>query len=400
MQSLRNLLHIWYTELMLLLHSQGLILFCLVVPLAYPLIYAFVYTNETVREVPIAVVDECHSNESREFCRKVDATAEVEIMYYTDLSQAQELMRREQVYAIMRIPSEFSKDLYRGDQTYIGLYSDMRCMLYYKSALLAASNVSLDMNADIKVTRYLKGSTDEQEAILRAPVTNSYRPLYNPQSGFASFLIPAVMMLIIQQLLCLTIGTSMGTYRERNRGIGIPINDPHFRFSFGVVAGKTLLYFPIFMLIAVYMFAGVTSWFSLPQLGDYITFLRFMVPYVLACVFMALTASALIFRSEDSMLLFVFLSVPLLFLSGMSWPVASEPQFWKYVSYLFPSTFGMHGYVRIQGMGADLSDVAFEYRGLWIQVVAYFITACLIYRRELKKVAYRKTEDFDENELL
>lgn len=384
MKYLNNILHIWYAELHHVLHSQGLIIFCLLVPLAYPLLYAFVYTNETVREVPIAIVDECHSALSREFGRKVDASTEVQALYHTDLVQAQELIRREEVYAILRIPSSFDRDLSQGRQTYIALYSDMRCMLYYKAALLAASNVSLDMNADIKVSRYLKGTTTQQEEVLKNPVTNSYVALYNPQSGVASFLIPAVMILMIQQLLFLTIGTAMGRIRERNQGIGIPSGDPNFRNPFCIVIGKTLFYLPVFLLIAVYMYAGVTSWFGLPQLGDYVTFLQFILPYIMACIFMGITFSSLIYRSEDAMMVFIFMSVPLLFLSGMSWPVASEPLFWRCLSWVFPSTFGMHGYVRIQGMGAELSHVQFEYVGLWIQCLLYFITACCVYFRELK----------------
>ena len=375
---MKRIMHIWYEELKLLIHSEGLVIFALIVPFIYPVLYAFVYTNETAREVPMAVVDECHSSDSREFCRLVDATAEVDILYYTDMAQAQELMRREEVYSVMRIPSDFSKSLYRGDQTYIGLYSDMRCMLYYKAALLAASNVSLKMNGDIKIERHLHGSTDRQEDILKMPVTNSYVPLYNPQGGFASFLIPAVMMLIIQQLLCLSLGTSIGTWRESNRGIGVPIDDQMFRNPLAVIAGKTLLYLPIFLIVAVYMYSAVTSWFDLPRLADYGTFLQFMLPYVLACIFMGLTASALVFRSEDAMLLFVFMSVPLLFISGMSWPVAAVPDFWRYVSYLFPSTFGTRAYINIAGAGASLETIAPLLKILLIQTAIYFAISIIV----------------------
>lgn len=379
MNLLSNILHVWYAELRQVLHSQGLIIFSLLVPLAYPLLYAFVYTNETVREVPVAVVDECHSALSREFSRKVDATSEVEVRYHCDLAQAQELMRREEVYAIMRIPSSFGHDLSHGDQTYIALYNDMRCMLYYKAALLAASNVSLEMNADIKVSNYLQASTDRQAEIIKAPVTNTHIALYNPQSGVASFLIPAVLMLMIQQLLFLSIGTSMGQTREHNRSIGLMLDNPWYRNPLGIVIGKVAFYVPLFLLVAVYMYAGVTSWFALPQLGDYVTFLLFVTPYILACVLMGITLSGLIYRSEDAMLVYIFMSVPLLFLSGMSWPVASEPMGWRCLSWLFPSTFGMHGYVRIMGTGASLSQVAFEFRGLWIQCGVYFLTALAVY---------------------
>lgn len=376
---------VWYAEMHQVLHNFGLIIFSILVPLAYPLLYTFVYTNETVREVPVAIVDECHSNMSREFARKVDACSEVEVLYHCDAAQAQELMRREKIYAYLLIPSSFDKDIAKGRQTYIGLYSDMRCMLYYKAALLSATNVSLEMNADIKTNNYLRPTTDRQAEIMKAPVTNSYVPLYNPQSGVASFLIPAVLMLIIQQLLFLSIGTSMGITREKNGGTGIPSDNPYFRNPLCIVIGKALFYVPLFMLIALYMYAGVTDWFSLLSLGDYATFLAFIFPYVLACTLMGISMSAFLYRSEDPMLLYIFMSVPLLFLSGMSWPVAAEPMFWRYVSWLFPSSFGTHAYARIMGTGATLHEVAFEWKGLWIQCAVYGVTAIMVYWHELRR---------------
>lgn len=386
---INNILQVWYNEAYHVLHDGGLIIFCLLVPLAYPLLYAFVYNNETVHEVPMAVVDECHSKQSREFIRKVDATAEVEVLYYTDLAEAQELMRQEKVYSILRIPSSFDRDLFAGRQTYIGLYSDMRCMLYYKAALMAASFVSLDMNKDIKVNNYMHGTTDRQEDIIRTPVTNDYIALYNPQSGFASFLIPAVLMLMLQQLLCLTLGMSMGSYREKNNGSVIPLLLRGYKSPICIVWGKTLFYAPFFLLIALYMYAVITPGFHLLQLGSYDTFLAFVIPYILACVFFAITWSGIIYRREDTMLVFVFMSPILLFLSGMSWPVAAEPLFWKCVSWIFPSTFGMHGYVRIMGNGASIHEVAVEWNALWLQCAFYFLTACLLYRFEILKMVSR-----------
>ena len=97
---------------------------------------------------------------------------------------------------------------------------------------------------------------------------------------------------------------------------------------------------------------------------------------------MAMTASIAIRTRETCMLLFVFTSVPLLFLSGISWPGAAMPEFWRYFSYIFPSTFGINGYVRINSMGATLNEVAFEYQALWIQTGIYFLTTCLVYQRK------------------
>ena len=217
------------------------------------------------------------------------------------------------------------------------------------------------------------------------PIEYDYVSLYNPQSGFAAFLIPPVLMLIIQQTLFLGIGMSAGDTREKYMDSFVPFSRI-YKNPFHIVIGKSMFYLILYLLLGVYMFTFVTNEFKLPQLGDYLTYLAFLVPYLLACIFMAMVLSALVFRREDCILLFVFLSVPLLFLSGISWPGAAVPKFWHDVSWLFPSTFGMNGYVRLQGMGASLSDICYELRGLWIQTGVYFSIACWLYWRQVRKL--------------
>lgn len=387
MKAICNIIEIWYHELTTVMRDKGILIFILFVPLAYPLLYSYVYTNEVVREVPAAVVDESQSALSREFIRKMDASPDVRIAARCgSMAEAEELLKRQEVYGIVRIPSTFTRDLWKGEQSHVGLYCDMCSMLYYKALMLTATNVSLEMNKEIKVTRYLPATTERQAEITRMPIEYDYIPLYNPQSGFAAFLIPPVLMLIIQQTLFLGVGMSMGDSRERYRGSVIPFKRS-YKHPVHIVLGKSMLYFLLYLLMGIYMFTFVTRAFGLPQLGRYGTFLAFLVPYLLACIFLAMVLSAFVYRREDCIMLFVFLSVPLLFLSGISWPGSAMPTFWKYVSWIFPSTFGMNGYVRLQGMGASLSDIAFEYRGLWTQAGIYFLMACAIYQREIRRLA-------------
>ncbi len=390
MKSLLNIFQIWNRELGNIVRDKGIMIFILFVPLAYPLFYSYVYTNEVVRDVPVAVVDENNTSLSREILRKMDASPDVKIeAYCNDMEEAQELIRRHEVYGIIRIPVSFTKDLSRGEQVPIGLYCDMSSMLYYKALLLTATNVSLEVNKDIKVRHYIPGTTDRQEEISKMPIEYDYVAMYNPQSGFAAFLIPPVLMLIIQQTILLGIGMSIGNSREKHRGSVIPFH-PWYKNPVHIVIGKALPYFMLYLILAVYMFTIVTRMFTLPQLGHYKTFIAFVIPYLLACIFLAMSMSALIYRREDSILLLVFLSVPMLFLSGLSWPASSMPAFWKYVSYVFPSTFGMNGYVRIASMGASLADVRTEYIALWCQAGFYFICACYFFRSQIMALV-RKT---------
>ena len=57
------------------------------------------------------------------------------------------------------------------------------------------------------------------------------------------------------------------------------------------------------------------------------------------------------------------------------------PGFWKAFSCLFPSTFGINGYVRMANMGATLHEVRRECIWLWAQAAFYASTTVLIYIR-------------------
>ena len=90
---------------------------------------------------------------------------------------------------------------------------------------------------------------------------------------------------------------------------------------------------------------------------------------------------------ENVILIVVFTSVPLLFISGVSWPQSAIPPFWQWISWLVPSTFGIRGFVRMNTMGALLGDVRVEYVALWAQAIVYFFITCLLYRWQvIKKV--------------
>lgn len=383
MKSLLNIAQIWYNELLEIIRDKGIMIFILFVPLFYPLLYSYVYTNEVVRNVPVAVVDDCDNAMSREMLRKIDASPDVDIIARcTDMDEALRLVKEQKSYGVIHIPSSLSRDVYLGDQTYIGVYCDMSSLLYYKAILLTATNVSLEMNKDIKVEHHLTATTQRQEEITKMPIDYDYVSWFNPQGGFAAFLIPPVLMLIIQQTLFLGIGMSMGNSREKYMGSVIPLNR-WYKNPVHIVFGKGLPYFFLYVLLAIYMFTVVTKMFTLPQLGDYWTFMTFVVPYILTCIFMGMVLSSFVYRREDCIMLFVFMSVPMLFLSGMSYPRTSMPEFWKYVSYIFPSTFGMNGYIKISSMGASLQDVKTEFCALWAQTGIYFVMAYLYYRHQI-----------------
>lgn len=383
LQGMNSVFYICQKELKAVFKDQGVLIFFLLVPLAYPLLYAFIYTGEVVREVPAAVVDMNKSTLSREFIRKVDATPDVKIQSHcADMEEAKLLLKESKVYGVIYIPERFSSDITKGIQTQVTLYCDMSGMLYYKAILTASTEVSLKMNKAIKAKR-AGNTTNRQDEISATPITYEAVNLFNPQAGYASFLLPAVLILIIQQTLLLGVGLSAGTARENNRFRDLVPLSRQYQGTLRIVLGKSSAYFIIYAIVSAYILCVVPKIFSLVQIAQSGTLAAFILPYVLSCIFFAMTCSIFIHHREACMMIYVFTSVPLLFISGVSWPGSAIPEFWRVISWLFPSTFGINGYIAINSMGATLDQVLPEFRALWIQTGVYFLTTCIVYRRQI-----------------
>ena len=382
---LHDTCYICMKELKNVLKDQGVLMFLILVPIAYPILYSWIYNNEMTREVPVAVVDLSHSHTSREFTRMIDASPDTKVaVRCNSLAEAKECIGRGEAYGAIYFPEDFQTKLNRMEQTHVGVYCDMSLMLAYKAIFQTCTAIQGNLNSRIQIE--LSGNhTDREDEISTKPLDFEEVPIFNNTAGYGNFIIPGVLMLIIQQTLLLGVGMAAGTAREKNNyGFLVPV-DRHHRGVMRIVWGKAMAYFMIYMVMGTYLLCAVPYMFNFISLVSWKSLMLFILPYLLACIFFSMTISALMRYRENVMLLVVFSSVPLLFMSGVSWPQSNIPSFWQGVSWLFPSTFGIRGFVRMNSMGATLEDISTEYHALWIQTVVYFVLAHEVYRFQIGK---------------
>lgn len=376
---------VWLHEMRDMFKDEGALLFVILLPLAYPLLYSWIYNNEVVREVPVAVVDNSHSQTSREFVRHVDASPDVRVAAWSNnLEEASRLVARQEVYGIILLPEDFDRQLGRMQQAHVSIYCNMGLMLTYKAIFQTCSAVAADMNSHIQIA--LSGNpTTREDQLTTHPMQVSDVPIFNNTGGYGNFILPGVLVLIIQQVMLLGIGIAYGTSYEKRRFSRLT---PMYERRFGlarIMIGRTMGFFVLFLLIAAWVLLAVPRMFHFVQMLHFSDFLLFVVPYLLACVFFATTFSFFIRQRENVMLLVVFTSVPFLFMSGVSWPKSNIPEVWQWFSWLFPSTFGIQGFIKMNTMGGVFGDIIPEIKGLWIQTVIYGVFATLVTRWQVKK---------------
>ena len=184
--------------------------------------------------------------------------------------------------------------------------------------------------------------------------------------SYSIFLISAILMLIIQQVMFYGMGMSVGTMREENRSFASLPDTLTGRGVGRVVLGRGAVYWLLFMIIGIYVCCVVPAMFGFPQRGRFQDILILLALFVTVCIFFSMTWTTLVTRRESAFLLFLFMSPVCVFLTGFSWPTTAFPGFWKLFSYLFPSTFGCQAFINLNTAGAPLPVVAPQLRALCI----------------------------------
>lgn len=388
-------LYILRKELLSLKRDEAVLIFFVLIPLAYPLLYSWIYNNEVLRDVPVTVVDMDHSQMSREYIRNVDATPDVKVAFHSNsLEEARQLIGKQEVRGIIFIPSGFERHVYRQEQGHVSVYCDMVLMLAYKAIYQATLAVAANMSSTIQIARSTN-VTDREDQLTVEPLHIHSEMMFNTTGGYGNAILPAVLMLILHQTLLLGVGMAAGTARENNRYEDLVPISRHYNGILRIVLGKSLCYILVYLVIGTYLGLVVPRIFGFTALNHPQVFFPFLFAYVLATTFFAMACSCLVHHRENVMLLVIFTSLPLLFLSGISWPESNLPTVWKYVAYIFPSTMGVRGFLRISSMGGSLEDIAPEYQWMWIQTFVYFICTCIVYRYQIRYAHKRSIAHVD-----
>ena len=355
----------------------------------YGLLYNYMYAPDLVRKVPVAVVDNSHSELSRRYIRLLDATPQVSVIA-TDVSypEAQELMKLDEAMGILYIPSDFETRLSRGEQSIFIMYESTRAFLYYLAMEEASSTsvLALDEQYRPEMLVFLPAQ-DATKLVAAQPIQVVGTPLYNPTEGYGTYLIPAVLIVIIFQTLLMVIGMISG--EERHSGSIVRFAGSSVNLSFGRMAetiiGKTFVYGILYAIFALFLLGLIPLMFGLPDIGNPLYVIMLMIPFLLATSFFGLTASIVFTDSDAPLLMIAFFSVGLIFLSGVSYPMELMPWYWKAIHYIIPAGPATLAYVKLNSMGASMVEIRTAYITLWIQCAVYFVTACYVYRYTIKK---------------
>ncbi len=333
-------------------------------PLIYGALYPQPYLGQLVRAIPIAVVDDDSSEVSRRLVQGLNAHEALQVVARpSTIAEAQAALARREVFAIVDIPAGTEREVMAGRKARIAAYVDSVYFLLYNRTVQGISEATGAVTADILSGEARSDGSLYRSALARSqPVDVLNQPLFNPTGGYASYIVPAAFMLILQQTLFMGVA-SLGAVRRRTAS-ALGVLGQGLAHLLVALPGATLF---LVVLPRLYGFSATST-----HLGD---LLALLVPFVLSISFLAQFVSTWFRHRETAVLLFIASSLPLFFLVGIAWPVEAIPPWVHTLSLVFPSTSAIDALVRVNQMDASLADVATDWGRLWILVALYLVLA-------------------------
>jgi ABC-2 type transport system permease protein len=367
--SMRGIGGAFAAEWQRVLATRGAFILLVLAPLVYGVYYPQPYLNQILRKIPIVVVDNDLSELSRNIVQTLDASGAVKVVARAEtLAEAHALLDRGNAFAVVGIPPQTERDVLKGTTVHLPVYADATYFFLFRTLSNGIAVAINTLSAELAAGRArTDGSLVKAALAASSPADILLQPIFNPVGGYASYVVPAAFVLILQQMLL--IGASLLTVvalAERRTG-----------GAFASVLGRGVAHLSIYLPALALYFIVLPRLYGFSTLGQPLQVFALASIFVLATSFMGQAAGAWFTRPETPTLVFLATSLPQFFLAGFSWPREAIPRPVLAAGYVFPADFAIDGLVRIDQLGASLAEVAHDWHGLWLVAIVYFLLAVM-----------------------
>lgn len=386
---LKGIYEAFRREIRMIIGDSDLITIILLSPLFYAFFYGSVYLNKTENSVPVAIVDMDKSQMSKSFARSLDSHQLIDISaVVNDYTSAVDRMYSLDVQGIILIPQGFSSQLKQGSGANLKVYLNTSRFLISNDINKAVTEVALTYNAFVRLKYFqTQGYNFEQARELIEPLKGEVKPLFNPTESYGDFMIPGLLVLIIQQTLLIGLAESIA--KEREKGTLKDLYETAGRSIWAVLSGKGAFYFILFASYAFMFYVVHFSVFNISFKGSASAVMTLTAVFLISIISMCIFIASFFRRKIISLQVFAFTSYPFFLISGYPWPLQSMPPFFRAMAQILPSTPYLNAFGRITQMGAGWTEVMPEFIHLLLLAFVGLVAAKLRIGSLLKSEAQK-----------
>ena len=351
-----RLLSIIRKEFIQIIRDKRTLVIILVIPIMQLFLLGYSATND-IRNVPLAVYDQCNCTESRALLDAYRAADYFQVAYAVGSEdELRGLIENGTVTAGILVPPDYNQRLAAGDAQ-VAFILDGSDPTVATTALSAAQMIGQSQATALMSERLARSGLNIQ---VQPPLVISTTVWYNPDLVSSYFMIPGVIGMILYAIT--SILTATAVVRERERGtieqlIVTPIR------PWELVVGKILPYTILALIDTLEVLAIGHWWFGVPIRGDFSLILACSGLMLLSGLGVGLFASTIANTQQEALLTVWMTLLPSIFLSGFFFPLAAMPKVLQWISYLIPLRYYLViiRALLIKGVGAG---------AIWGQILA------------------------------
>ncbi len=372
---MKNLFAVAFREFKLVIKDSDLFLIIVLAPLFYTALYGAFYMDKLERKAPIVVIDEDNSLLSKEFIFKCDAHPMLQVTERThDFEAAKQMLYKEDIYGIIYIPKDFEKHFKQLKGTTVRLYLNNTRFMISNDINRAVNEVKFSYDAKNTVELYERSGMPYEQAKNNAePFQFEFRNIFNPAETYGKFLIPAVLLLVLQQVMLFGMGQSVS--KEREDGTLLQAFQVAGKSISTLLFGKISLYWLSFTFLAFASSFVVINWFGIQMTGDKFFFVGILLLFFYTMSVFSFTLSTFFKKKVYAFVVLSATSYPFFLMTGYAWPHEATPLVIKIISYVSPGTPLMLMLPKIFHFSVGLADVSGAVICLAVQGIVYTFLA-------------------------
>ena len=208
---MRSFKNIFNDELKLILEDKSILLTCLLAPIFYAFFVGSIYKEKNVSNIPIAIVDNDHSSLSRKISSLIDSNEKIQVQgAYSNLNDALHLFNSLEVQGILIIPNNFEKNTMNLEGSTVELVLNNTKFLTSNEINKGVQQVMLTVAGGVRLSYLINSKIPAELAEQQAqPIMPVVKSIYNATNNYGDYLLPILLVLIIQQTRIIGFGQSV-----------------------------------------------------------------------------------------------------------------------------------------------------------------------------------------------
>ena len=306
-------------------------------PIFYALLIGFTYQSGKVENIPVIVVNHDQTPLSTQVVEMLEDTKSLKILnYVNEPANLQDETIKMEAAAVIIIPERFEAMMLQKKYPEVNVYVNTSNVLTANFATKAIQQTlgTFSAGAEIKALEK-KGMNAELAKTQFEPFKANYITLFNTTSNYLIFMWPAMMAVVLQQVILLAMAVTFA--EEFKRESFIKDFAGKEKYAIVVMAIKCLPIW-IFANFNILFFYLCSLYFKIPVPDNLWNFFLITAVFVVAAANLGVLVSILIPDALKATQYLMVIASPAFIISGFTWPTSAMPELIKNFTAIIPLT--------------------------------------------------------------